>query len=265
MSRSVARNIVRYGPEGSKLVEDAVVVEGPVEFRLSGVPVAVLMRSPGDDEVLARGFALSESIVLHPDEFVTIESVETVAGDDRWEIILADGVNVDPEQFRRNTYTTSSCGVCGKASIDAVRIAARAVAPGPHINSSVVSVMLAKMRQAQTEFDLTGGIHGAAAFTAAGELLATHEDIGRHNAVDKLIGELARDRWPLDDLVMTVSGRVSFEIVQKAAVVGIPVVCGVSAASSLAAELGEEMGMTVIGFVRAGSFNVYSGHDRLVS
>jgi FdhD protein len=265
MSRSIERSIVRFHRDTAQPVADNLVVESPVEFRLSGVPVAVLMRTPGDDEVLARGFALSESIVLHPDEFVTIEPVRPVAEDDRWDIILADGVTVDPEQFRRNTYTTSSCGVCGKASIDAVRIAARVVAPGPQVSSSTISGLPDTMRQAQTEFELTGGIHGAAAFSAEGELLAIHEDIGRHNAVDKLIGELACERWPLDDLVMAVSGRVSFEIVQKAAVVGIPMVCGVSAASSLAAELGEEMGMTVIGFVRNGGFNVYSGPGRLIT
>ncbi len=256
---------MRHSAENAAEIEDVLVVESPVEFRIDGVPVAVLMRSPGDDEVLARGFALSESILLHPHEFVTIKAVEPVnTEDDRWEIILADGVAVDGEQFRRNTYTTSSCGVCGKASIDAVRIAARSVAAGPDLDSAFVSSLPDRMRSAQPEFDLTGGIHAAAAFARDGELLAIHEDIGRHNAVDKLIGELAKHRWPLDGVVMMVSGRVSFEIVQKAAVVGIPVVCGVSAASSLAADLGEEMGMTVIGFVRDGGFNVYSGGGRFV-
>jgi FdhD protein len=265
MSRSIDRNIVRHGPHGLEPVKDILVVEGPVEFRLDGVPIAVLMRSPGDDEVLARGFVLSEAIVLHPDEFVTIERVQSSDEDDRWDIVLADGVTVDAEQFRRHTYTTSSCGVCGKASIDAVRIAARVALPGPTVSANVVAGLPGSMRRAQSEFDLTGGIHAAAAFTAAGEFVAIHEDVGRHNAVDKLIGELARDHWPLSDCVMAVSGRVSFEIVQKAAVVGIPMVCGVSAASSLAADLGVELGMTVIGFVRNGGFNIYSGADRIVS
>lgn len=264
MSRSIGRNIVRHGPAGPELVDDIVVVEGPVEFRLDGVPIAVLMRSPGDDEVLARGFVLSESIVLHPDEFVTIEAVHTNDEDDRWDIVLGDGVEVDAEQFRRHTYTTSSCGVCGKASIDAVRIAARVAPAGPPITATVVASLPGLMRRAQPEFELTGGIHAAAAFTADGELVAVHEDVGRHNAVDKLIGELAKDHWPLSGFVMAVSGRVSFEIVQKAAVVGIPVVCGVSAASSLAADLGAELGLTVVGFVRNGSFNVYSGPERIV-
>lgn len=264
MERSTHRPIVRYAGGGANPTDDVLVVEAPVEFRLSGVPVAVLMRTPGNDAALALGFALSESIVLHPDEFVRLERVASLDHDDRWDMILADGVTVDPEQFRRNLYTTSSCGLCGKASIDAVRIAARVVEPGPDLDEQAVLAFPERMRRAQVEFDATGGIHGAAAFAADGELLGVCEDIGRHNAVDKLIGFLARERWPLSDIVLTVSGRVSFEIVQKAAVVGIPVVCGVSAASSLAAELGDEMGMTIIGFLRDGGFNVYAGPERLV-
>ncbi len=264
MEKSIKRPIVRYGDGGPPPTHDLLVAESPVEFRLRGVPIAVLMRTPGHDETLALGFALSESIVLHPDEFIGVERVVSNDHDDRWDIVLADGVTVDPEQFRRNLYTTSSCGLCGKASIDAVRIAARVVESGPELDDQMVIAFSGMMREAQTEFDATGGIHAAAGFTASGELLGVCEDIGRHNAVDKLIGVLARDRWPLSDIVMTVSGRVSFEIVQKAAVVGIPVVCGVSAASSLAAELGEEMGMTVVGFLRDGGFNVYAGPERLV-
>lgn len=263
MTRSAIRPIVRISADETTPVDDALVVEQPVEFRLSGVPVAVLMRTPGDDESLARGFALSESIVLDPTEFVGIERAGTTTDDDRWDIVLRPGVHVDPEQFRRNTYTSSSCGVCGKASIDAVRIAARPLPPGPVLYRRTISEMPQTMRKVQSEFDVTGGIHAAAAFTPDGELVAVLEDIGRHNAVDKLIGRLARDHWPLHSFVMMVSGRVSFEIVQKCGVVGVPMVCAVSAASSLAAELGEELGMTVIGFVRDGSFNVYCGAGRV--
>lgn len=263
MSKSVIRPIVRFGSGEPEQVDDALVIERPVEFRISGVPVAVLMRSPGDDEALARGFALSEGILVGPDEFVGIAHVGADDDDDRWEIQLRRGVTINPEQFRRNTYTSSSCGVCGKASIDAVRITAPPLPDGPGLSRAIISRMPEVMRHAQDEFHLTGGIHAAAAFTADGELVAIHEDIGRHNAVDKLIGHLAADHWPLHDFVMMVSGRVSFEIVQKCAVVGIAVVCGVSAASSLAAELGSEVGMTVIGFVRGDSFNVYCGHDRV--
>lgn len=263
MSKSAVRPIVRFGVAEPTRVDDALVVERPVEFRLSGVPVAVLMRSPGDDEVLARGFALSESIIFHPSEFITIERAGQAEDDDRWDIVLKPDVAIDPEQFRRNTYTSSSCGVCGKASIDAVRIAAPILPPGPKLSRTMISQMPETMRVVQSEFQLTGGIHAAAAFTQDGDLVAVHEDIGRHNAVDKLIGHLAKDHWPLHEFVMMVSGRISFEIVQKSGVVGIPIVCGVSAASSLAAELGDELGMTVAGFVRDGSFNVYCGADRI--
>jgi FdhD protein len=263
MSKSAIHHIIRFDAGEPTPVDDALVVERPVEFRLSGTPVAVLMRSPGDDEDLALGFALSESIILDPTEFVTIERAGLTDDDDRWDIILRPGVTVDAEQFRRNTYTSSSCGVCGKASIDAVRITAPVLPPGPSLSRTMISRMPETMRNVQSEFQLTGGIHAAAAFTPAGELLEVREDIGRHNAVDKLIGHLAKDHWPLHDFVMMVSGRISFEIVQKCGVVGIPVVCGVSAASSLAAELGDELGMTVVGFVRDGSFNVYCGTDRI--
>ena len=263
MSKSVIRPIVRVGPGDPESSDDALVVERPVEFRIGGVAVAVLMRSPGDDVVLARGFALSEGILVKPDEFAGLEHVGSDGDDDRWEIQLQAGVVIDAEQFRRNSYTSSSCGVCGKASIDAVRITAPPLPPGPALPRTVISRMPGLMRKAQDEFHLTGGIHAAAAFTPTGELVAIHEDIGRHNAVDKLIGHLAIERWPLHDYVLMVSGRVSFEIVQKCAVVGLPIVCGVSAASSLAAELGEELGMTVVGFVRGDTFNIYSGSDRI--
>ena len=245
MSRSTTRQITKFDSGLLHQVQDALVVEEPVEFRLDGVPIAVLMRSPGDDESLARGFVLSESILLHPDEFVAIEPSHSANDDARWDIILRPDVVVDAEQFRRNTYTTSSCGVCGKASIDAVRIAAPPVAPGPAITATVVSQLPESMRRRQAAFEITGGLHAAAAF--------------------KLIGDLASRHWPLAEFLLMVSGRISFEIVQKAAVVGIPVVCGVSAASSLAVELGDELGMTVIGFVRNGAFNVYCGSSRVRS
>jgi FdhD protein len=265
MSKSTIRPIERLGRGGRVAADDALVVERPVEFRLNGVPIAVLMRSPGDDEALARGFALTESIIFSPDEFVGIERAGTTADDDRWEIVLRDGVTVDPEQFRRSMYTSSSCGVCGKASIDAVRIAAPRLPPGPELSLAVISQMPETMRRAQSGFQLTGGIHAAAGFTPDGAMTAILEDIGRHNAVDKLIGQLARNHWPLHGFVMMVSGRVSFEIVQKCAVAGVPAVCGVSAASSLAAELGAELGMTVAGFVRDGSCNVYCGAERIIT
>jgi FdhD protein len=245
-----------------ELVEDVVVDEAPVEFLLGKVSIAVLMRTPGHDRELGLGFAITEGIVLGPHEVASVTLVGADGGD-RYRFDLADGVEVDPEQFRRNLFTSSSCGVCGKASIDAVRVAARHLPDGPVVPRNVITSLPALMREAQTEFAATGSIHAAAAFTATGDLLAAFEDVGRHNAVDKLVGHLATTMWPLDPLVMMVSGRISFELVQKAAVAGIPIICGVSGASSLATELGEELGMTVIGFVRGDRFNVYAGQDRI--
>jgi len=242
--------------------EDLLVAESPVEFRLHGVPVAVLMRTPGNDEELGLGFAITEGIVIGPHE---VDSVTLIAGSnegDRYAINLAEGITVDPEQFARNFFTSSSCGVCGKASIDAVRIAARIMKPGPHLDPAVISGLPETMYRSQFEFAESGSTHAAAAFTTSGELVALFEDIGRHNAIDKLVGHLARRNWPLERHIFFVSGRVSFEMVQKAAVAGIPAIGGISGASDLAVELGEELKMTVFGFVRDDSFNVYCGDDR---
>lgn len=244
-------------------VADTLVTESPVEFRLEGVPLAVLMRTPGNDAELGLGFAITEGIVLEPAEVDGVVPSGDPDDGDRWELRLAAGVTVDPEQFRRNLYTTSSCGVCGKASIDAVRIAARVPPPGPSLSRDVLFAMPHTMREAQASFATTGGIHAAALFDADGNLVALREDIGRHNAVDKVIGSVAQTQWPIGELILMVSGRVSFEMVQKAAVAGIPIVAGVSAASSLGVELGAELGMTVIGFLRDDSCNVYTDGGRL--
>ena len=258
------QRIVRYTGSGSEETTDVLVEEAPVEFRLGGVPIAVLMRTPGDDENLALGFALTEGIVLHRGEIRGVRLVEGDNQGDRYEILLADDVRIDPEQFRRNLYTSSSCGVCGKASIDAVRVAARAVPEGPAMPASVLHRLPATMQPSQELFSANGSIHAAAAFTPAGDLVAIAEDVGRHNAVDKLVGNLSRDRWPLTDLVLMVSGRLSFEMVQKAAVAGIPIIAGISGASSLAVDLGEEFGITVIGFLSENRFNVYCGDSRII-
>lgn len=255
-TRPVDVTRVRGGVVSS--VTDQVVVELPIEFRLGKVPIAVLMRTPGDDEALALGFALTEAIAIHPHE---VEAIVPVPGDDqgdRYEIRFAQGISVDPEQFRRNLFASSSCGVCGKASIDAVRLTAAPVSQAPELDHELIMSLPGKMRPAQRAFATTGGLHAASLFELDGTRVVTCEDVGRHNAVDKAIGSLARERWPLADLILMVSGRVSFEIAQKAAVAGIPVVCGVSAPSSLAIELAAELGMTVIGFLRDEGYNRYS-------
>jgi FdhD protein len=263
MPQTTPRSITRTTRDGVSVGTDHLVTEAPLEMRLGTTPLAVLMRTPGDDADLLLGFAITEGIVLKPAE---VHSVGPVAGDpeqNRWEVVLAEGVTIDPEQFRRNLYSSSSCGVCGKASIDALRVAAPEPPAGPVLEPAILLGLPATMRTVQQTFELTGGQHAAALFDSRGELLAVREDVGRHNAVDKVIGALVRKRWPIGEVVLLVSGRVSFEIVQKAAVAGIPVVGGVSAASSLAAETAEELGLTVIGFLRDESFNVYSGGHRV--
>lgn len=256
------RSILRFTGTDVTTTTDVLVDEAPVEFRLAGVPIAVLMRTPGNDAELGLGFAITEGIVNGPHEVADVRLTDASDGD-RFDIVLAEGITVDPEQFRRNLFTSSSCGVCGKASIDAVRIAARHVPDGPPLTPELVTSLPHTMRDEQAAFDQSGSIHAAAAFAPNGDLVAVREDVGRHNAVDKLVGHLAGQAWPLEPLILMVSGRISFEITQKAAVAGIPVVAGVSGASSLAIELGDELGMTVIGFTRGDTFNVYCGAGRL--
>ena len=235
--------------------DDALVVEEPLEIRLAGTALAVVMRTPGHDDDLVRGFALTEGIVLRPSE---IERIADLGGG-RYEIGLIQGVTVDPERFRRNLYATSSCGVCGKASIDAVRVAARRPPPGPVVTPTLLAGCADGLGTAQPTFDATGGLHGAAAFDASGSLVAAREDVGRHNAVDKLVGTLSAHAWPIAAPILMVSGRVSFEIIQKAAVAGFRIVAGVSAVSSLAVDLATELGVSVAGFTRNGGCYVDGG------
>lgn len=260
---TTVRRTIRYSDGVAVDRDDTLTTEGPVEFRIHGVPVAVLMRTPGQDVDLANGFLLTEGIILDPAEVASIEQRPGSDNGDRYDVILADGVVIDPEQFRRNVYASSSCGVCGKASIDAVLVACRVPPAGPVVPASFVTSLPARMREAQDQFSMTGSIHAAALFSPTGELIEIAEDVGRHNAVDKVVGAVSQRRWPIGEVILMVSGRISFEITQKAAVAGIPFVAGVSGASSLAAELGDQTGTTVCGFVRGDSFNVYSGERRV--
>ncbi|MCB1246182.1 MAG: formate dehydrogenase accessory sulfurtransferase FdhD [Acidimicrobiia bacterium] len=254
---------VRFEGTDRSSFDDTLTTEGPVEFRISNVPIAVLMRTPGRDADLGVGFAITEGIVLGPDEVEGIEPLVSPEDGDRYDISLAEGITVDPEQFRRNVYASSSCGVCGKASIDAVLVACRTPPSGPVVSPRFVTSMPGAMRAAQDQFEVTGSLHAAAVFDPGGEILDIAEDVGRHNAVDKVIGALATRSWPIGEVVLMVSGRISFEIAQKAAVAGIPFVAGVSGASSLAASLAEQTGVTVCGFVRGDSFNCYAGAHRI--
>lgn len=259
MTEAVGSRTVIRVREGVERIDDHLVVEEPVEIRLEGTPLAVVMRTPGNDAELALGFCITEGIVTGPDQVAAVEDL----GEGRWEVRVASGVKVDPGQFQRNFYATSSCGVCGKASIDAIRVTGAFPPEGPEVSRDVLLGLPDRLIEVQPAFRSTGGIHAAAAFEADGTLVAVREDVGRHNAVDKLVGHLAATRWPIRDLGLLVSGRVSFEIVQKAAVAGLSLVCGVSAASTLAVELAEELGMTVAGFLRPTGFTLYTGEHRV--
>jgi len=250
--------ITRHNGSRTEALSDSVAVEDPVEIRMGEEPLAVTMRTPGDDSDLVLGFLLTEGILLDPDEVVAIEDV----GESAVCVRLREGVEVDVSRFRRNMFISSSCGVCGKASIESVQLLARP-AQAFTVSRDLVASLTTRLRAHQPTFDLTGGLHGAGLFSLDGEVLSVREDVGRHNAVDKAIGAAARGRWPIPQCLLVVSGRQSFEIVQKAAMAGVGGVVGVSAPSSLAIELADSLGMLLVGFSRDQHFNVYSGAGHL--
>ena len=268
------RRVVRVRDGAVSERPDTLVAEEPLEIRLNGRQLAVTMRTPGDDFALAVGFLVSEGVVAAAEEVARVAYCvgATQDGANTYNIVdvaLAEGVSVPDITLERNVYTTSSCGLCGKASLEAVRTSARwPTAEGSasplRVTPQVLSGMPDTLRAAQRVFDRTGGLHAAALFTPGGELLDVREDVGRHNAVDKLVGRAHQQGGlPLSDTVLMVSGRASFELVQKAVMAGIPVLAAVSAPSSLAVDLAEEAGMTLVGFLRGTSMNVYAGAERL--
>jgi FdhD protein len=252
--------IRRVEAETSIAAQDLVAVEEPLQIRIGDRDVAITMRTPGQDRELAAGFLFTEGILRSASQIADITT------DDRGTVTLqlSEGAGVD--FATRNFYVTSSCGVCGKASIEALLESGCPALPhgAPRIAASVIASMPDKLREAQAVFEHTGGLHAAGLFDAAGNLLRVREDVGRHNAVDKLIGwALLEDRLPLHENILMLSGRISFELVQKALMAGIPVVAAVGAPSSLAIETALRFGMTLIGFLRGQRFNVYSGNERL--
>ncbi|MCQ4043902.1 formate dehydrogenase accessory sulfurtransferase FdhD [Streptantibioticus rubrisoli] len=262
---------VRDGAVGHR--SDTLVAEEPLEIRLNGKPLAITMRTPGDDFALAAGFLVSEGVLGAAEELASIVycAGATDDGSNTYNVVdvtLAPGVAVPDITLERNVYTTSSCGLCGKASLDAVQTTARwplADSPEVRLDPQVLAVLPDRLRAAQRVFDRTGGLHAAALFTPDGELLDVREDVGRHNAVDKLVGRaLQQGLLPLSGSVLLVSGRASFELAQKAAMAGIPVLAAVSAPSSLAVDLAARTGMTLVGFLRGTSMNVYAGEHRLL-
>lgn len=253
---------------------DALAVEEPLEIRLNGAPLAVTMRTPGHDVELATGFLLSEGVIRAGDDVVRAIHCggPGIGGEANTynvlDIALAPGVTPPSADSSRNFYTTSSCGVCGKASIDAIETVSAfdLTVDDVVIDAATVITLPERLRAAQTAFDKTGGLHAAALFDIdARELIAVREDVGRHNAVDKVIGWAAQQgRLPLRRTALQVSGRASFELVQKAVMAGIPILSAVSAPSSLAVDLADSAGLTLLGFVRDPSLVVYA-HDRRIA
>jgi FdhD protein len=241
---------------GGARERDVVAVEEPLEIRIGGAPVAVTMRTPGHDEELALGFCLSEG--LRPEsaslpEDLAANTVEVTA------------VEFDADRLRRSFYTSSSCGVCGKGALEAVRVEAPPVESDLQVTATVLGALPERLRDQQASFAETGGLHATGLFDPGGELLCVREDVGRHNALDKVVGwAFLEGRLPLGDSILCVSGRLSFELVQKAAVAGCPILVAVGAPSSLAVELAEAQRITLCGFVRDGRVNVYTEPARVV-
>jgi FdhD protein len=269
-ARSVDLTQVTEWDDGqSHRKEDYLAAEEPLEIRVGDTPLSVTMRTPGHDIELAAGFLFTEGLVGRRAQILALEEPESADVDENLGNVvsarLAQDADYDPEKMRRNFFAASSCGICGKASIDAIR--ARALsAPNPdfRLDPEILVRLPETLRQSQAVFGRTGGLHAAALFDRTGALLVLREDIGRHNAVDKVIGwALLDNRAPLGDTILLVSGRGGFEIVQKAIVAGLPVVASVSAPSSLAVRLAREMGQTLIGFLRGRRFVVYAGDSRL--
>jgi FdhD protein len=250
---------------------DTLAVEEPMEIRVNGRPLTVTMRTPGDDFDLAVGFLVSEGVVHATSDVAGVRYCfgATADGGNTYNVVdvrLASGVATPDASLERNFYTTSSCGLCGKASLEAVRTtSAWSVADDEsRVGPELLATLPDRLREAQRVFDRTGGLHAAGLFTAEGELRCLCEDVGRHNAVDKVVGDALRGgRLPLRESVLMVSGRASFELVQKAVMAGIPMLAAVSAPSSLAADLAEDSGLTLVGFLRGPSMNVYSGAHRV--
>ena len=273
MGRLTARRPVRMVTgHGERRRPDSLAVEEPMELRVGGRALAVTMRTPGNDIELTHGFLLSEGVIGGREDVRTARYCDGVddAGRNTYNVLdiaLAEGVAPPDTGVERNFYTTSSCGVCGKAALDAVKLRTRFDPAGDDFEVSVATLsgLPDALRERQRVFASTGGLHAAAIFDSTGHLLVVREDVGRHNAVDKVLGwALLEGLVPLAGHGLLVSGRASFELVQKAAMAGLPLLAAVSAPSSLAVELADEHGMTVVGFLRGASMNIYSADHRVI-
>ena len=262
--------IARSAAGAYDIARDLLAVEEPLEIRVewSGdterrvATVAITMRTPGNDLELAAGFLFTEGIVCARDQIVSMRSCRSAAV----RVVLGPEVTIDLARLERHSFTSSSCGMCGKTSAAALRTKSRYPLrrAGPIVAEALLRSLPERLRRAQPAFDATGGLHASALFDLDGRLITLREDVGRHNALDKVVGaELLAGRLPADERLLIVSGRVSFELVQKAIMAGIPVVAAIGAPSSLAVDLARECGLTLLGFRRADRFNVYAGGERL--
>ena len=271
--RNIARVRALAVDAGAKVERpDVLAAEEPMEIRVEGadqqaVAVAVTMRTPGSDFELAVGFLYTEALISSRDEVRRVSYCEDLEPEDQhYNVVTVELARpFDASVLRRSFFASSSCGICGKATLDDVEVHCSPISPGPEVRGEAITAMPGTLRTAQRVFEQTGGLHAAGLFAPGGKLLALREDVGRHNAVDKIVGQglLAGD-LPLSERVLQVSGRIGFEIVQKAARAGIPVITAVGAPSSLAVEAAERLGMTLVGFVREQRFNVYTHPERVL-
>lgn len=266
--RSTERLITRYRGKASESKQDAITVEEPLEIRVDGTSVAVVMRTPGDDLDLVRGFLLTEGMVKQPSDIFEISqcpSQETETGTGNVvDVLLTNPGSVDLNALSRNVYTSSSCGICGRATLESVFQQFPPIQSDFSVAPEVLYTLPDRLRDAQRTFAQTGGLHASALFDSEGELLLVREDVGRHNALDKIIGhEWQAGQTPMTNRLLLVSGRISFELMQKALCAGIPFVVGISAPSTLAIDCAQESRQTLIGFLRGETMNVYAHPERL--
>lgn len=274
---SFAVDISKVSGGAPEALADSVAVEEPLEIRLgystsdgrATRSISITMRTPGHDRELAAGFLYTEAIVQKSQDIASIETCGPPAPDSGnhnvIRVDLATGVEVDLGRLQRHFYTTSSCGVCGKTSLDALRVGGATTPSGSaRFSRAVLTRIPDALRAAQHTFEQTGGLHAAAAFNSKGDLIVTMEDVGRHNAVDKVVGSLLlNNELPADSYGLMVSGRASFELMQKTLVAGMPLLAAVSAPSSLAVQLAREFNVTLVGFLRGDTFNIYAGEERI--
>lgn len=263
MSR--ATPVVRYDrATGGRDEPDHIATEEPLEIRIEGHSVAVVMRTPGHDRELAAGFLLTENLIRSAADIFDITQCGSSAADQIVNVTLRDPRAFDPTKLTRNVFSSSSCGVCSKATIEAVRQTFPPITDDCRVSAETILSLPARLREKQETFERTGGLHACALFDERGELQLLREDVGRHNALDKLIGRsVLHDQLPLRARILFLSGRVSFEMMQKALAAGIPIVAAISAPTTLAVEFARESNQTLIGFVRGDTMNIYSGAERL--